>query len=111
MENSVNKTVSEPQPEKKEKGKKIILNLGIALGCIAFFVGAFLVTTSVFTPKQPANIQDGRAIIQKVEKSSEGCGFIIRLDGEDLELIDKDPEVCNGLEEGMDITEQILSSN
>lgn len=110
MTNDTGMTEETQQPIPQGKGKKILINFGIAVGCVVFFVLAFVLATNFFTSGQNIPIQDGKAIIQKVEKSDQGCEFVVRLDGEDIILNDKDPETCTGLEEGMDITQQILST-
>lgn len=110
MTNKTDTTEETQQSKVRGKGKKILINFGIAVGCVVFFVLAFVLATNLFTSDQNIPIQDGKAIIQKVEKSDKGCEFVVRLDGEDITLNDKDPETCTGLEEGMDVTQQILSS-
>lgn len=105
------KTVPQTHQPQKNRLKKVLVNLGIGLGCVVFFVGAFLIATSLLTPSRSTPVQDGKAIIQKVASSDVGCEITVRLDGEDIMISDKDPQVCEGFEEGMDITEQMLSSN
>lgn len=67
--------------------------------------------TSFFTPSNSTPVQDGKAIVQKVASSDSGCEITVRLDGEDIIISDKDPHMCGAFKEGMDITEELLSSN
>lgn len=111
MYNESLKTVQQTHKSQTNRLKKILVNLGIILGCAVFFVGSFLIATSLFTPSHSAPVQDGKAIVQKVDSSDSGCKITVRLDGEDIVISDKNPHTCEGFEEGMDITEEILSPN